>query len=372
MTIHLTQDQQTQYQSLLADAVNHVTAIVEQTEDRFGENSAQVADVLMDLGRARWAGIRDEDSEMRVQMPSETEVSAGGHLHADTLLSTYLFAEPSLTATRLDKVEAALTRAMADWANTEPDKHRATIFTLLDLAECFEADGRPDRCEALLRLVVDSCKENLEPHDSLAVSAVTDLGVSYQRRGDLREAEALFKEALEACEAKEETMFIYGPRVLMNLAAISTYQHKWIYAESYLQRALHVAERAPNRDEGHVLEILTNLAKVVAAMKRLDEFDAVIERSREVAQTLWESEPELVIPCVLDLIRLCEALDKADVAESIWDESCISQSAMLINQSPKGATLAGIVFEDCKIKGAPRCVLHPRASMDLEDHEETG
>ncbi|MGB6065386.1 MAG: tetratricopeptide repeat protein, partial [Desulfomonilaceae bacterium] len=103
------------------------------------------------------------------------------------------------------------------------------------------------------------------------------------------------------CEANPAAKGLYGPRVLMNLAAVAASRGQMPVAACYLDRALQVAERVPVADKSQILEVLCDQAKVYSAMNQRERFDQVVARAMKTAEERWRNDPSLATECMMTL-----------------------------------------------------------------------
>ncbi len=125
-------------------------------------------------------------------------------------------------------------------------------------------------------------------------------GLVAEQRGDLKEAERLFTQALTACrELGEESD---EASLLNDLGEIYKHQHDFANAEVYYQQALAIAER---RDDKEVQAIYAgNLGLLALGQGHLAEARTWYERQRTLARA--EEQHELMAQSQIGLARVFE------------------------------------------------------------------
>jgi tetratricopeptide (TPR) repeat protein len=242
----------------------------------------------------------------------------GGPDHPATALVNYFLGDAYMRHGSFASAEFHLLGAAEIWAHTDADNYRGAIHRLLDLAQAYGESGKLSDSVKLGGAIVDSVKSNLSEGDSLIVSALADLAAAVLAQGRTSKAENLSREALSQGERNPETLSSFGPRILMNLAGVSTARREFSQAELHLDRALEIAEAAAIRNAGHVLEILCSKAKVCAALGKVERLDDTTAKAQKAYQAAWESDPEMVVPLMLDLMRLLGQFGRDVASEKIY------------------------------------------------------
>jgi tetratricopeptide (TPR) repeat protein len=335
-----------------------VVRLIEETERNYGSDSIELARVFLKLGLGRVVEVTPGDAKTGSCVTGFHLVTGRGAYLPLTQLSLYIFREPSYTVNRLELVESVLRGALERFSANNLDEFRSAVFVLLDVSEHFEAAGMSDRSTGVLELLADSCRRNLDPTDSVTANVLMDLGVRFQQRGNWKQAEELFAEALEKYETDQATLVRYGPRALMNLAVSAFHRRDFSKGEEHVVRALGIVETAEEPDQGHLMELLLHLAQVRLFQGKFDDLEAITLGIREDARYVWEQEPELVIEIMLDLIRLLEGYGKFGEADEIMTDLSEKMDSLTpkLGGSKHLQALTKIFIENLRRKGAPRCL----------------
>ena len=312
---------QKQFSRNLPKALAEVSAMIDHVASEFGLNSPQLAECYLEFRRVRLLPDHEAHSAHNPGEASPSVLSQEGAGSVEnTLLGKYLLHDPAHQESRLRDMESALISSLDEWTDTKPEKVKQALFVLLDLEACWEGIGNSSRAGDLAERVAGLCRQYLEPADELTVSVFIDTGAYFVKQGKADEAESLLKTALHKCEVNTEAMGRYGPRVLMNLAAVAASRGQAPVAACFLDRALEVAEQAPELDRYHILEVLCNQAKVCVAMKQRERFDQVAIRALNEAKDYWKCDPDFATESMMTLFGLYQAQGRFDEARTISKE----------------------------------------------------
>jgi tetratricopeptide (TPR) repeat protein len=142
-------------------------------------------------------------------------------------------------------------------------EHLATDLDRVALAAILDGRGATIEAEALLRAALPRLRRRLGRHPEVAV-ALNNLGAIAQRRGELRAAEACYREALEI---KEE---VVGPRsptlavALNNLATILRRLGLVVEAVATYDRAIELLDGVVEDDHPTLAALRRNRAKMLS------------------------------------------------------------------------------------------------------------
>ena len=287
---------------------------INATGDRYGTESMELAEVLLELARIILLRPRTDRDEDRV--PASL-VTHDGHIFVATPLKAYLFQKPELIETRLQRVESVLLSALPTWANSDLEKFENAVAALVDFGTYYDALGKQDHFEQLILKVLDLCRRHLSPTHALTVETLNDLGTTYQRHGKAKESGEVLEEALALCESDPATMAFSGPRVLSSSAENAIAFQKLDSALRHLELAMEILERAAVVDKGEVLSVLYRQARVFHLMENRREFDRVASQAQQVADEVWQAEPEFVIQTMSALAALYSLMGAEPEAEKI-------------------------------------------------------
>jgi hypothetical protein len=275
-----------------AEAMRILSNTFAQTEAEFGRKSPELAALIFNFGGTDLVKTFSEGSDGNMKISYQILVTEKGVPLRQTILSSYLFHDPALTEQRLDKVESSIRSQKNIFGIIDVDQFKEIIPGAQHLASCFQAGGRPETSEALIRIVSENCRVRLDPGDPLMVAALDALAVIRLKQGELVEAQELLEEALEKCEQSGDAMSAHGPAVLMNLHSISMARGEHETAQEHLCRAHRAAASGPyKRDYGYLLEELVNLARLYGVLAMNDDVEKVLVDIKRVTIRALKSDP---------------------------------------------------------------------------------
>lgn len=141
--------------------------------------------------------------------------------------------------------------------------------------------GRPREAETIYKQALESQEKACGQEDKSTLDIVHNLGLLYSNRGQPLEAEAMFKRALEGYQkvlGREDTSTLGASN---NIASLYTDQGRYQEAEAIFERALKDYEKVWGREHTSTLNVVNNLGTLYRTQGRLHEAEAMYERALE-------------------------------------------------------------------------------------------
>ena len=161
-----------------------------------------------------------------------------------------------------------------------PD-HADTLLSLNNLGYLYQVIGRYREAELLFKRAIEASERVLPKDHPQTLISKNNLAALYQAQGRHREADPLFKYVLEA---HERTLGPEHPQTLLsvnNLGLLYEEQGHYGDSEPLFKRALEACERVLPRDHPDTLQSVSNLASHYQHQGRYQEAEPLFKRSLE-------------------------------------------------------------------------------------------
>lgn len=172
------------------------------------------------------------------------------------------------------------------------------------LGNLYVGQGRPKEAEAMYKRALEGYEKARGPEHTSTLPAVNNLGILYRDQGRYKEAEAMYKRALEGCEKA------WGPEhtstldTVNNLGALYIVQGRYKEAEAIYKRALEGKEKTWGPEHTSTLKTVNNLAILYKKQGRFEVAEAMYKRALEGWEKAWGPEHTLTLMIVSNIGNL--------------------------------------------------------------------
>ena len=192
----------------------------------------------------------------------------------DPLIRATLLNHLATTYRRLgdyEKAESILT-GLLDYCRNElgPD-HSRTIAVMIDLGIVLGYGEQFKEAETLFRDALNLGERSLDADNDLLIYARTELVGSLIRKGEYKEARALLEDALATIRGSEELQYKFGPKVLLDLGNILIIDEDYPAAEKVFLELLEDYEKKGNTDNTNYVAAMGSVARVFMEQKKYEE-----------------------------------------------------------------------------------------------------
>jgi serine/threonine-protein kinase len=287
---------------------------VQPAEARGRELSARE---LLDRG---WASLEDE-------LAGQPEVQA-------ELLETVGGAYRELGV--YDRARRLLDRALELARAQEGADPRRLPAALLGHGRLRRDLGEYDAAEAELREALE-LRRALGPVDPEVATILSDLAMTVHHRGDYRQGEELFRQALAM---RRELFGDAHPEVAESLDELGTslrHQARYAEAELLLREALELRRRVLPERHPQLATSLSNLALVVQNLGRLEEAEALLREALEIVVAVRGEGHLYTAVTMNNLARLLRARGDLDAAEPLLRQALVVRRQTLGEAHPQVA-----------------------------------
>ncbi len=231
--------------------------------------------------------------------------------------------------TVIESVEAAVPRIAATFAD-QPDLQAAVRHTI---GTTFARLGRLEEAEGQLRSALTLRRE--ASGASLETAAtLNSLGEVRFDRGDLQDAEQLYRESLETRERFRGRQHADVAEVLDNLANVLHERGNLGQAENMYREVLQIRRLVLGPDHRDVASSLNNLATIHHDRGELDDAERLYRESLELSRaTLGDEHPELATS-LSNLAALLMDRERLEAAEPLLREALAMNRKVLGDRHP--------------------------------------
>ena len=213
----------------------------------------------------------------------------------------------------LDETAARIGEDLRDQPEVEATVRIVLGSTYRDLGELEEA-------EAQHRKAVESNRRLRGDDDRETLVSINSLALTLQRRGKYEEAEMLYREALEGMrrvlgDDDQETL-----RAVGNLGQMISETGRLNEAEPYHLEALEGCRRIDGPEHLDTLTAETNLAVLLHAMGRMSEAETIFGENLEIKRRVLGDDHPSTLISINSLAVAMEAQQKYDEAEPLYLE----------------------------------------------------
>ncbi|MEW6533587.1 MAG: tetratricopeptide repeat protein [Thermodesulfobacteriota bacterium] len=218
----------------------------------------------------------------------------------------YLKSLAGLLIERKDDAEAQalLTRALKLSKQTSTHGDQDLLEILTELASLESRRGKTNQAEALYWEAVEVCQATVGSDHEWTGSILTDLGILLLNRRDFQGAEECLRKALAIYV---ETCPLHGDTARASMALGSALEGKGNYheAERAMRYALTIYSKSLDPHDDRLYELLTNLLKVLLKQGTLREAEPIASRLLEISARRFGRDDERAVrlQSILDKVR---------------------------------------------------------------------
>ena len=319
-----------------------LTDVLEARERTLGAEHPSTLASVNNLANCLRAMGQLKDAEALFRRALEAQERTLGAEHPSTLNSVNSFALCLQGMGQLKDAEALHRRALEASERTLGAEHPSTLDSVNDLAVCLKGMGQLKDAEALYRRALEASERTLgaehpstltsvsnlamrlqaralEAHERTpTLNSVNSFALCLQRMGQLKDAEALYRRALEA---RERTLGAEHPSTLTSVNDLAVYlkgMGQLKDAEALYRRALEAQERTLGAEHPSTLTSVNNLAMCLKAMGQLKDADALYRRALEAHERTLGAEHPSTLTSVNNLAMCLKAMGQLKDAEALF------------------------------------------------------
>lgn len=245
-----------------------------------------------------------------------------------------LLAEVYRQKGRLADAEPIYRKAIRHYDEATPYKPLLRATAVLNLGAVHINQGRYAEAEPLCR---EALTVYVNSNNDNRIVALLNLGQALLGQKQYAEAEEVTRRALERLTPQMESGSLAGAIALSNLADISRAQGRCTEAEPLARRARaafeKVAATAPRALE---IRFLTVLAETLQPQGKVEETEALCQRSQELAESVYGPEHFTLARPLGTLARLRAAQGRDEEAAALY-QRCLAIFEIAAPVHPEGA-----------------------------------
>ena len=162
------------------------------------------------------------------------------------------------------------------------------------LGQLETALGHFDDAEKYYKDALAEKEHSLGKRHRDVAETLNNLGDLYYLAGKTDQCEPLYRRALEIME--RDQLNIEVCRSLNGMALLQNDGSNRVEAEKFLQRAIHIHEKAERRDQPYYATVLTNLGILYTNLGRLPEAEGLFEKAKHVQEhCLRANHPDVAL-----------------------------------------------------------------------------
>jgi tetratricopeptide (TPR) repeat protein len=232
-------------------------------------------------------------------------------------------------------------RALAIREQQLGEAHPDTAFSLNDLADLYEKQGKYRDAEAFYQRALAAREQWLGPYHPDLAGSLDSLAGLYEKQGKDAEAEQLYQRALIIFEDQLGETHPNTASAISGLAGCAQDQGRYAEAEPLYQRALHIREQTLGPEHPYVAFSLNDLALLYQQQDRYAEAEALYRRALAIyTQQVGPPHPRTATT-LNNLADLYARQGKYAEAESLCQDALAIQEQQFGPQHPKTATGLG-------------------------------
>jgi len=234
---------------------------------------------------------RYKDAERLFQRSLEILQNVLDPKHPDILTAHVSLAQVYRDQGLHERVHVAFGQVFALIQTHALDEHSEPV-SIASLALYYQDLGRHADAERLFRHAIDLLKESFGSQHPAVATALGNLAISLQERGELLEAECLFRRALSI----EESLRPDSPEAAYHLEGIAmNFEKRGLHAEAepLLRRVLSIRQKALSDRHPYFARTLNNLAVNCRDRGKKHEAEALLRQAVEIyRKTATVEHPE--------------------------------------------------------------------------------
>ena len=209
---------------------------------------------------------------------------------------------------------------------------------LFQAGKYFYQRGQYRESEPLFQQALAMCERVLGPEHPDTLNILNSLAVLYVDQGKYEQVEPLYQRALEASER------VLGPEhpdtlgSLNNLALLYDVQGKYEQAEPLYQRALETYERVLGPEHPDTLSSLNNLAALYQSQGKYEQAEPLYQRALEACERVLGPEHPNTARTLYNLAGLYRNQGKYEQAEPLYQRALAIDEKVYGQDHPEVAT----------------------------------
>lgn len=235
----------------------------------------------------------------------------------------------------------------SDWANLalgfaeRADDGQIEAQAHMILAACLSRAGKPEQAEAAYEKALELARR--DDRDWLVRLIQSDRGAALAARGELAEAEATYRAAMDqAAEALGEDHPDFAHEQV-NLAAILFMEGRTEEAEPMLRDGIARWKRVFGPTYPKLVQMLSNLSAMQQRLGRLEQSKQTIEEAIAVARTHDGPESPQVLRARLQRLLLVSSLGEPGVRSEAQDLARSLRKSLVNSPVELGASLEAVI-----------------------------
>jgi non-specific serine/threonine protein kinase/serine/threonine-protein kinase len=296
---------------------------LELRRQSLGEDHEETLRSMHDLALVYWKVGRKEEHLELVSAVAERGRRVLGEEHLLTLVALGEVADarmyPPSDAATIKEAEEQRIALMEMMRRVLGDEHRETLYSMDLVAQIFGRRGDLEQAESLYREELEIKRRVLGEEDPATLATRFNLAGLADRRGAYEEAESVYLEILELGSRKfgETSQFVVYP--LVNLGSLCYSQGRDEEAAGYQRRALEGLRRSLGENSPAVIHRMNALAKTLSRKGDHAEAEALFLRALAIARDIEDPRSEAYAR--LGLARLYLAQGHVTRADSYFDRA---------------------------------------------------
>ena len=210
-----------------------------------------------------------------------------------------------------DQAEALLRQTLELFEGRPGIHERELIAPLSNLGALLMGNGDFAAARPVIERAAQISRRTSPPENYTRIGAEINLASLEREDGNLRQAEAMFRQALARFEVQLGPEHQGTARVRALLGGTLAWMGRGDEAERLLRLAL-TGQRAPDRDPMGIDQTLLSLGRVLLDQGRLDEAEPLLQQALEVRRGSFPDETWQVAEVQLELAALARARGESD------------------------------------------------------------
>lgn len=269
---------------------------LELRRQSLGEDQEDTLRSMHDLALVYWKVGREEEHLELVSAVAERGRRVLGEEHLLTLLGLGEVADAHMfgpyDAVTKKEAEEQRIAVMETMRRVLGDEHRQTLFSMELVAMIYGRRGDLEQAESLYREELEIKRRVLGEEDPATIATRFNLARLEWERGAYDEAESVYLEILELGSRRfgEKSQFVVYS--LINLGELCHSQGRYEEAVGYRRRALEGERRSSGESSPNVIHRMNSLAETLSRKGDHAEAEALFLRSLDIARDVEDSGTE--------------------------------------------------------------------------------
>jgi tetratricopeptide (TPR) repeat protein len=203
----------------------------------------------------------------------------------------------------------------------EADNDGSNSWFPARLGILYADQGRYKEAEVMYKRALEGNEKSWGPEHTSMLDIFNNLGRLYQNQGQYKEAEVIYKRAIEGYEKVVGPEHTSTLKIVNNLGIVYANQRRYKEAEAMFERALEGDEKAWGPEYTLVLDIVNNLGNLYAEQRRYKEAETMYERALEGQEKARGPEYTSTLQIVNNLGILYKNQGRYKEAEAMYEQA---------------------------------------------------